>query len=224
MIETAKAFAAYGLASVVVLAASEAQVAVSSSDPIVVIGSLAGGVLALLTLVVKDRISSPAQGVISSKDLMDRLEMLANGTDQDREDRLRWQAQMLNRLDSLDDRMKSVEIGQESLRLNVEILADESTVASWRSNQQGHCVWASRALQDMVGYSFREGFEGTNWVEIFPVDEVDHARKRWADSVETGTNYAMRTRYKHKDGTVFPVQLNASVLADGTWRGTAKRI
>lgn len=210
----------------VVLAVGD-SVAPTVGDPIVMLYSLAAGAMAIITLLVKDKISPPLTSQIpgvSGKDLLDKLEKMAYGVDEDRTSSRKWRDEVTARFDLLQVQIGAIEIGVDALRVNQEMLADESEIASWRSDKNGQCVWASQALQRLTGYSFADGFEGTNWVNIFPHDEVSHIQQRWGDAVQAKSSFAIRTKYQHKDGTIFPVQLRAECLPDGSFRGVARKL
>lgn len=220
MIELGKASLAASAGGGVVLAVGE--VIGSPTDPTVMVYSLAAAAMAVLTLLVKDKLAPIT--AVSGKDLLDRIDKLARGVDDDRELSVTWRTEVGERLDAITEQLFGVETGIESLRANQELLADESAVASWRSDSNGQCVWASKAIQNMVGYTFENGFSGTNWSNIFHKDDVPHVALRWADAVRTKSAFAMKTRYQHADGTVFPVQLHATVMPDGSFRGVANKL
>lgn len=226
MIDAAKAALAGGLSSGIVMAVGESATH-AVSDPTVMVYSLAAGAMALVTLLVKDKIAPapPAQVAgVSGKDLIDRIERLAYGVDEDRSTSRKWRDEVTARFDLLQIQIGAIEVGVDALRVNQEMLADESEVASWRSDKNGQCVWASQALQRMTGYSFADGFEGTNWINVFPHDEAAHIQSRWSDAVKARSAFAIRTTYQHKDGSTFAVQLRAECLPDGTFRGVARKI
>lgn len=221
-----KAALASGMAGGLVLVIGE-SVAPTATDPTVMVYSLAAGAMALVTLLVKDKLAppvSPQIAGVSGKDLLDKLERLAYGVDEDRTTSRKWRDEVTARFDLLQTQIGAIEIGVDALRVNQEMLADESDVASWRSDKNGQCIWASQALQNLVGYSFSEGFEGTNWVNVFPHDEVQHIQRRWADAVNTKSAFAIRSWYQHKDGSLIAVQLKAECLPDGSFRGVARKI
>lgn len=197
--------------------------AVGGNDPVVTLGSLSAAALALATLLVKDRIAMAAQPQ-QPPDLVDRIERLATSFESDRSTSASWRTELRETLVEMDGRVKAIEIGVASLRSHQEIIEDESEIATWRSNPDGQCVWASKALREMTGYTFEDGFQGTNWTNVFPPADVPTVSARWAEAVRMKSPFNMRTNYRHASGAVFAVHLHAAVLPDGSFRGVARKI
>jgi PAS domain S-box-containing protein len=216
-----KASATAAVGAGVVLAVGEAVAGLPIMDPMLMIYTLAAGLMTVVTLLVKDKLT-PQPATMPGKDLMEKIEKLAYGVDDDRQSSRDWRQDVAGRLDEMSAGFKAVESSVESLRVTVQHLADESPVPSWRSDSNGHCVWASEALRDLVGFSFEDGFQGVNWVNIFPPSEVSHVKSRWEDSVGSKNPFSLRTKYQHRDGTLIPVELHATCLPDGSFRGVAR--
>lgn len=125
---------------------------------------------------------------------------------------------------SISDGINRIEKSILSVLQSQNVLANQTGVATWRSNENGECVWASQALCDMVGWSFEDGFQGGNWTNIYFDEDIPLIEEKWADAVKTKRALSIPIRYKHRDGHGIPVHVRAIPLADGTFMGTATRV
>lgn len=143
---------------------------------------------------------------------------------------------------------KSILDGVNSLRINVRELQDAITAVSardkeivdalgvlmWKSDENGRCIWASKSLQELVGYTFDEGFHGDQWENLYFPEDYPGVRRRWEEAIAAGQAHddtktkqldaeiilSMRTRYRHgKTGKAIPVYFKAMLMPDGSITG-----
>lgn len=161
--------------------------------------------------------------------------------------------QLNNRIERLEKFVgpnggKSILDGVNSLRINVRELQDAITAVSardkemvdalgvlmWKSDENGRCVWASKSLQELVGYSFEEGFKDYQWENLYFPEDYPGVRRRWEDAIAAAKSHddpetkhldaevilSMRTRYRHgKTGRAIPVYFKATLMPDGSITG-----
>ena len=90
-------------------------------------------------------------------------------------------------------------------------LWDLSGIAFWRSNRDGHCIYASLALADIVGLD-QTHILGNGWVTNIHPDDQDRVFKAWTDAVTQKRLFAARYRFLHRDGTISTVDGSALAL------------
>lgn len=111
-----------------------------------------------------------------------------------------------------------VEISVAAITKRQLILMDESNVMLWLSDNSGRCVFASRALLQLVGVGF-DSFSGNNWLSLYFPEDRAEVRRQWEESVKDGVPFLWEGRYKHADGHSIAVRVTATVNPDNTLIG-----
>jgi PAS domain-containing protein len=136
---------------------------------------------------------------------------------------------IIDGINSLKETAKELQEAIAAVSARDREIIDATGILMWRSDESGACIWASKALQQLVGYSFNEGFKGYQWENLFFPEDFPVISRRWDEalSIETKSPYneseiilSMKTRYKHAiTGRAIPVHFKASRLPDGTISG-----
>ena len=108
--------------------------------------------------------------------------------------------------------------------------ANSATEISWSSLQTGFFSWmrnlnflmANAELCEMLGYA-RDELLRLNILDTYPEELRDVARAR-NDQIKSGEKLRFERIIKRKDGSVFPVEMSARRLADGTLQAIAQDI
>jgi len=116
---------------------------------------------------------------------------------------------------TLHDNVLRIKSGIASLVQKERALVNASNVMMWQSNENGQCEWASNELQTLVGYTFDEGFAGSNWTSLYFTEDKPEIEKRWEQFIATGSSMTHRSRYRHVTGAPIPVLIDVKKLPDG---------
>lgn len=96
----------------------------------------------------------------------------------------------------------------------------------WKSDAEGKCIWASDALQRLVGFSFEDGFRGNQWENLYFPEDFANIKRRWQDAINTPPSnernpteseliMSARAKYRHATtGEAIPVFLKVVRLPD----------
>lgn len=128
-----------------------------------------------------------------------------------------------NGKESVFELLHSLQDASKATLMKERLRADREGVLMWHSDSTGHCVWASTALQALVGYSFDEKFRGMAWLGLFFSEDRDEIGAAWASAIGNGDPFILRTRYEHADGSEIPVRLEAHPLPGGAVIGLVSR-
>jgi two-component system sensor histidine kinase AtoS len=117
---------------------------------------------------------------------------------------------------SLTEQVKKIEESEKRYRLLFESAADAIFILEGEGEQSGKIVAANQAAIAMHGYSLDELLT----LNIRDIDTPDEAAKASGriERIFSGEWIKMEVNHTRKDGTVFPVEVNAGLLEFGNHR------
>lgn len=114
--------------------------------------------------------------------------------------------------ESVFDMLHRLDLKAEAVLVKERLRADRLGELVWHSNEKGECVWASKALLELVGYTFDEGFRGYAWVRLFRDEDRVNVVEDWNSSVAERVFFYHNTVYVTKAGVEIPVKIEAHPL------------
>ncbi|NNM82115.1 MAG: PAS domain S-box protein, partial [Burkholderiales bacterium] len=126
-----------------------------------------------------------------------------------------------HRLSSLRERIEHrnrLMESEEKYRLILEHASDAVLIA----NPHGKFVYANQRAEQMLGYSAEE-LLSMDIPSITPADEIDHSIRLFELCQHEG-HVSGEVMQKRKDGSTFPVEINAVRLPDGNYFGACRDI
>lgn len=126
--------------------------------------------------------------------------------------------------ESVFDMLHVLHDASDATIMKERLRADREGVMMWHSDKNGHCVWASKGLQQLVGSTFDERFRGMNWLNLFLPEDRESVGESWTNSISNGDPFILRTRYAHAEGHEVPVRIEAYPLPGGAVFGLVTRL
>ena len=90
-------------------------------------------------------------------------------------------------------------------------------------DENGNFLMANAEICEMLGYA-REELLRLNILDTYPKELARRGQGRVNDQIKSGEKLRFERTMKRKDGSVFPVEMSARRLADGTMQGIAHDI
>lgn len=131
-------------------------------------------------------------------------------------------------INRIENKLVVIENTLEVMKRHDEIAFDLHDMATFKTNEKGHCIWMSKAYQRLAGMNQQE-LIGDGWVNVIYGEDREKVYKEWNFAVSQKRDFHFNFRYQN--GTtkeVFPVEVHAFVsktVEDGIigWIGTTKR-
>ncbi len=101
-------------------------------------------------------------------------------------------------------------------------LLEQAADGIFLRDRNGNFLMANAAICEMLGYA-REELLRLSILDTYPKELRDEGRAR-QDQINSGERMRFERTMKRKDGSVFPVEMSARRLADGTMQGIAHDI
>lgn len=88
-----------------------------------------------------------------------------------------------------------------------------SKIAHWESDKHGRCIFASKDLCDLSGYS-AEQIKGYGWINMIPHDMRKKVQIEWEKCVKEERDFSMNYAYTHPEKGIIPVHGDAFIVRD----------
>jgi len=136
---------------------------------------------------------------------------------------------ILDGVNALKRTLKSIEESIISINAKDKEITDAIGILMWRADSDGKYTWASKALQELVGMSFEDGFKNNQWENLHFPEDLAEIRRRWNEALEIAREehpegeetknaevvYSIKTRYRNANtGVEIPVYIKATWLPD----------
>lgn len=180
-----------------------------------IVAAIGSAVAVIMTMVWKEVTTKAAKAIVDYSTAFFLMPVRVNEIDK----RLGQ-----NGKESVFELLHSLQAASKASLLKERIRADRDHVMMWHSDSQGHCTWASKELQKLVGSTFDERFRGMNWLNLFLPAERDQIEESWNNSIQNGDPFVVKSNYVHADGNIIPVHIEAHPLPDGAVIGLVNRL
>jgi len=146
---------------------------------------------------------------------------------------------LLDGVNELKKLFSSLEHNIRAIVYNAQQIVDASETMMFSLSSTGNFTWASKGLQDLVDFSFDDGFKNQQWENLyFPEDLLD-VRRRWADAIKTSIEIdnsdskllepevilTLLTRFRHNNtNEEIPVKVRLTKMPDGSISGIVNKI